>query len=157
MKCSKLCILSFLAVVGLTKAGQSQPYEGHVNQPQVQYVIDRFSSHFPSQGIDGVTEDITKCYEDTDGTYSSDNKIFLQQCILYDISAKELDNAMRHVFLSKSGKDPGPATPFLDDDTVVKRIMSYSQIPFGDESFPEIMAYYGDAPSDVLTALAGGK
>ena len=123
--------------------GPASPPTGHVPPAIVAAAHDSFRRAYDSGRMNGVADAIRACYANA-GT--SQPRVI--QCLLEDISAKRLDNAMRQVALERNHADPGPINAWLGDDTFNTRVTQYAQPIFGTPQ--RMVDYFGTTTQQVV-------
>ncbi len=128
--------------------GQLVGTSEHVSANVVVEVSERLKKVLSSQGIGGVSTDVQRCYNSA----SVSDIAAIRKCLLYDISAFELDQGMMTVFAARGMKPPSASTPFLTKRAFKARMGIYSRFAF--HGAPQVAySFFGNAPSRILNSL----
>lgn len=142
-----LSIAAALACAPANLSAQTKPVTGHPSTAMVKRVTAHFKATMAEGGITGTSRAIQACYDSNIETPAG-----TAECVLWDISAVNLDNMMRRLFVARGSNDPGPGTPFLAPKAYAARVQTYGRIAFGADP-NAIDRYLGNAPGLVLQGL----
>lgn len=117
----------------------------------------RFKRAYNAGGMIAVTQEVMACYAYGTSHLPKDGGNFneklrhnklLKACLLLDLTAKNLDQGVRHALVSMGNKDPGPVTEYYEPDHYKPRLFLYSTA-----LFPSAKAYedYSEGAFEEIT------
>ena len=138
---------ALVALAGLLST-QGASARDTVSAEMVRSVASRLDATYLDRGMPGLALDERACYAKA-GTRGGGLKL----CMLYDMSVQSLGAGVRSYFETRGGVNPDAPAAYQADQAFGARMRLDTYYAFGG-SVAAATAYYGDAVTDVLQAVA---
>ncbi len=115
----------------------------HPSPDTVSATVMNFRKALHAGGMKLVSSDIAQCYVDAKEAPQS-----VVDCMLWDISALNVDAIVRKDMIDRGVADPGPATPYQAWPAFQARVDKWRPLAFGSE-IADARSYFGTTPSEI--------